>query len=70
MVGSVVTQCPHCAAKYKLIRVEAPPSQDREVTCLNCGGPLPARERHFVLKYFLADPRRRRPVYAARSAGG
>jgi len=48
---------------------EAPPSQDREVTCLNCGGPLPARQSHFALKYFLVDPRRNRPVYAARSAG-
>jgi predicted Zn finger-like uncharacterized protein len=70
MVDSVMTQCPHCGAKYNVVRVAAPPSQDGEVTCLNCGGPLSAREGQFVLKYFLVDRRRRRPVYAAGSAGG
>ena len=47
--------CPHCGAKYNLVRVEAPSTADREVNCLTCGGPLPAREGAFIIKYFLVD---------------
>ncbi len=59
-------ECPNCAAKYKLVRVEAPrePTTDRAITCLSCGGPLNGREGPFVLKYFLVTPKRlsnRRP---------
>jgi hypothetical protein len=37
--------------------MEAKPSAapEREVTCLACGGLLPARERAFMLKYFLVE---------------
>jgi predicted Zn finger-like uncharacterized protein len=50
------TQCPHCGAKYTIVRVEAVPvARDREVTCLSCGGPLPAREGAFFMKYFLVN---------------
>ena len=40
-------------------------TDNREVTCRACGGPLEAREEGFVLKYFLlrkalpVDPRSR-----------
>jgi predicted RNA-binding Zn-ribbon protein involved in translation (DUF1610 family) len=45
--------CPNCGAEYKIIRIEAPPSGERPLECLSCGGPLPAREGAFILKYFL-----------------
>jgi hypothetical protein len=41
--------------KYKVVRVEGPPSTDREVTCLGCGGPLMAREGKFALKYIRVN---------------
>ena len=48
--------CPHCAAQYKLVRVEATSSTlYREVVCLSCGAPLAAREGAYVLKYFLVQ---------------
>jgi hypothetical protein len=48
--------CPHCAAQYKLIRVEATSSTPyREIICLSCGAPLAAREGAYVLKYFLVQ---------------
>jgi predicted RNA-binding Zn-ribbon protein involved in translation (DUF1610 family) len=55
-------ECPNCAAKYELVRVEAPPgaTTDREITCVSCGGPLNGREGKFILKYFMvARPKRR-----------
>jgi len=36
--------CPHCGAKYKVVRVEAPAAFDKYVTCLGCGGALETRE--------------------------
>ena len=54
--------CPHCNAKYEVVRVEAPTTHDRQVTCLSCGGPLAAREGAFILKYFRVD----RPSMTAR----
>jgi hypothetical protein len=48
--------CPHCGVKYEVVRVEASNLMEhREVTCLSCGGPLPAREDTFLMKYFLVD---------------
>ena len=47
-------RCPNCSALYHIVKVEAgPESIDREVTCRACGGPLPARDGKFVMKYFL-----------------
>ena len=71
---SVPFNCPYCGARYEVVRVEeqSRPS-DREVTCLNCGGPLHGREGRFLLKYFLTDrPRRRayRPAVAQASQRG
>ena len=48
-------RCPTCDAAYKVVRAEAPPKHDRELTCLSCGGPLRSREGKFVLKYFRAE---------------
>jgi predicted Zn finger-like uncharacterized protein len=46
--------CPNCQALYDLVKVEAGPETTiEEVKCLSCGGPLPAREDEFILKYFL-----------------
>jgi hypothetical protein len=55
-------ECPNCAAKYEVVRVDAPPGPtiDREITCVSCGGPLQGREGPFVLKYFLIERRKRR----------
>jgi predicted RNA-binding Zn-ribbon protein involved in translation (DUF1610 family) len=44
--------CPNCDAEYKLVRVEAPPTHDGQLTCLSCGGPLRNRQGRFALKYF------------------
>jgi hypothetical protein len=46
--------CPNCHALYRVVRVEADPEMvEREITCRACGGPFPAREGKFLLKYFL-----------------
>ena len=45
-------QCPTCGAAYRVARVEAPPRNDRQLTCISCGGPLNNREGKFALKYF------------------
>ena len=46
--------CPNCGAYYQVVKVEAGPETDnREITCRSCGGPLSGREGQFVLKYFL-----------------
>ena len=58
--------CPHCGAKYKVVRVEAPAAFDKYVTCLGCGGALETREGGFMLKYLLVkrpSPRERRTKY-------
>ena len=60
-------KCPHCSALYHIIKVEAgPESDDREITCRICGGPLRAREGKFVFKYFLlrhaGRPQKLKPV--------
>jgi len=48
--------CPHCAAKYALVKVEAlSPPVDATVRCISCGGPLDGRENTFILKYFLVE---------------
>ena len=47
--------CPHCAAKYALVKVEALSPVDAKVRCISCGGPLDGREIAFILKYFLVE---------------
>ena len=42
-------------AVYKVVRVEAAPANDAEITCRSCGGPLLGREGGFVFKYFLVE---------------
>ena len=51
--------CPNCDALYDLVRTEAPPTADKEIVCLCCGGPLQSCEGSFVLKYLLVRPARR-----------
>jgi hypothetical protein len=48
-------KCQTCEAVYKVVRVEAPPEYDRQVTCLSCGAPLLNREGKFALKYFRVE---------------
>jgi hypothetical protein len=56
--------CPKCSALYEVVKIEAgPETNNREITCNVCAGPLTAREGKLVLKYFLlrkAVPPRRR----------
>ena len=61
-------ECPNCAAKYEVVRVEGPrvPTTDREITCVSCGGPMNGREGKFILKYFLVERPKRR-AYARRA---
>jgi hypothetical protein len=48
--------CPHCAASYHLVHVEAEDTaSDGEVACLRCHGPLPCREGRFIRKYLFVD---------------
>jgi hypothetical protein len=47
-------KCRNCDALYHIVKIEAgPESADREITSRACGGPLPARDGKFVMKYFL-----------------
>jgi hypothetical protein len=67
--------CPNCNALYEVVKVEPGPetTADREITCRVCGGPLPARDGAYVVKYFLLlkaarpDPRARRGSQRART---
>jgi predicted Zn finger-like uncharacterized protein len=53
--------CPNCSAQYKVVKVEAPALANvEEVTCVNCGAALQARDGKFVLKYFLVGPKAKR----------
>ena len=46
--------CPCRKANYQLVKVEAGPETDnRQITCRVCDGPLVGREGNYVLKYFL-----------------
>jgi hypothetical protein len=67
--------CRNCAAEYRVVRVEAPPSPIELIACLTCDAPLSPRDGVFLLKYFrvkrgtipLHFPgRRRRQASAAR----
>ena len=64
--------CPNCGAFYQVVKVAAGPETDnREIACRACGGPLVGREGKFVLKYFLlrkAIPSRRLPKAEANDA--
>ena len=54
--GTTRFDCPTCGAGYKLVRVEADlRSDNRQITCRKCGGPLQGRQGNMVLKYFLVD---------------
>lgn len=56
MPAPTTFNCPHCAALYKVVRIETPQvSVEREITCRRCGGPLQGREGRFILKYFFVD---------------
>jgi predicted RNA-binding Zn-ribbon protein involved in translation (DUF1610 family) len=57
MPEPVPFKCPNCQTRYKVVRVEAPPTPDRPLTCLSCGAPLRNREGKFALKYFRTDGR-------------
>ena len=48
-------QFPNCGAEYKLVRFEADPAFNQQLTCLSCGGPLPNRDGKFALKYFRIE---------------
>jgi predicted Zn finger-like uncharacterized protein len=53
--------CPTCSARYKVVEVEAPAlASVEEVTCVNCGAALQARDGRLARKYFLVDPKTRR----------
>ena len=50
--------CPHCQARYKLVRVKAEPSMPYQALhCRVCRQPLAAIEGDDVLKYFLVGRR-------------
>jgi predicted Zn finger-like uncharacterized protein len=53
--------CPNCGAHYKVVQVEAPAlASMEEVTCINCGAALQARDGKFALKYFLVSSKTKR----------
>jgi hypothetical protein len=54
--------CPCCDTPYKVVRIEAPSANDKQLLCLSCGAPLRGREGKYALKYFKTDrslPRQR-----------
>jgi predicted RNA-binding Zn-ribbon protein involved in translation (DUF1610 family) len=54
-------ECPNCGAQYKLVRVETETAlPEQKIACRKCGGPLPATEGPFILKYFLVGRSRRK----------
>jgi hypothetical protein len=56
--------CANCDALYHVVKAEVEPDfTPREVTCLVCGAPLPARERNLLFKYFLLRRAGRRQNY-------
>jgi len=58
-------ECPHCKAKYNVVRMEAPQVEaDTEITCVSCGEPLTGREGLFLFKYFLVSRRQRKRAAA------
>ena len=60
--------CPHCEAKYLLVRVKPEPGHhDQLIHCVACDRPMPAWDGDYALKYFLAGSRKRK---AAARAGG
>jgi hypothetical protein len=53
-------RCPHCEARYIVVKAEANQTTvDREITCLGCGSSLKSRDGRFILKYFLAEEPRK-----------
>jgi predicted RNA-binding Zn-ribbon protein involved in translation (DUF1610 family) len=55
--------CPHCGARYKLVRVELEPVEaGGHIACRSCGGPLKSHDGGHILKYFMVD----RPRHAGR----
>ena len=54
MASGEAFTCPNCNAFYQVVKAEAGPETDnREIVCRACAGPLVGREGKFVLKYFL-----------------
>jgi predicted RNA-binding Zn-ribbon protein involved in translation (DUF1610 family) len=48
--------CPHCGARYKLVRVEAETVEaSGPIACRSCGGPLKSHADGHILKYFMVD---------------
>ena len=48
--------CPKCGAKYRVVGVETPSNpEEAHVFCRSCQGPLEARYKQFLLKYFLVE---------------
>ena len=45
--------CPKCSSLYEVVRAEAAPAVDPDITCPICGGPLPARQAQYALRYYL-----------------
>jgi hypothetical protein len=45
MTDTIPPACPNSDARYKVIRIEASPTDEfREITSKSCGGPLHGRE--------------------------
>ena len=40
--------CPKCSSLYEVVRAEAAPAVDPDITCPICGRPLPAREAQYA----------------------
>ena len=48
--------CPHCGARYKVVRVEVDSVEAKgQIACRSCGGPLESHAGRHILKYFLVD---------------
>ena len=52
-----LVHCPHCKALYQVIKVEAPETEDQQISCRSCHKLLAGREWRYVVKYFQLKTR-------------
>ena len=64
MTDIIRFRCPTCETQYKVVKVNASATHNRQLFCMSCGATLKNREGRFALKYFRvgngSDPARHR----------
>ena len=56
MPEPLLFRCRHCAADYRIFKVEVDtPAVETVIGCLICDRPMPSGEGCYIFKYFLVD---------------